>query len=189
MDFVQLFQVCWGSPPRVRGKDVANFSQELVIGITPACAGKRRVLYAVSGAGEDHPRVCGEKSLTDPGNAARWGSPPRVRGKVRFGLVVCRAVGITPACAGKRQPSTACTWSSWDHPRVCGEKAAFHAWLCCIRGSPPRVRGKEARGELGGPLKRITPACAGKRTKYQLPRGHFQDHPRVCGEKKWSRVS
>ena len=31
-----------GSPPRMRGKDVADFSQELVIRITPAYAGKSK---------------------------------------------------------------------------------------------------------------------------------------------------
>ncbi len=41
-----------GSPPRVRGKAVADVEQATVMRITPACAGKSE---------GDHPRVCGEK--------------------------------------------------------------------------------------------------------------------------------
>ena len=49
----------------------------------------------------DHPRVCGEKPFLFYGGSSDSGSSPRVRGKV-FGRVRCyRAVGITPACAGK----------------------------------------------------------------------------------------
>ena len=51
-------------------------------------------------------------------------------------------------------------------------------------GSPPRVRGK-VHDKAGIKLhRRITPACAGKRIKCHLFRQSFQDHPRVCGEKK-----
>ena len=32
----------WGSPPRVRGKDGCRIDVDFGIGITPACAGKRR---------------------------------------------------------------------------------------------------------------------------------------------------
>ena len=74
-----------------------------------------------------------------------------------------------------------------DHPRVCGEKAPRHLALCCILGSPPRVRGK-ARHLVRGAVKRgITPACAGKREPPPAFRACGRDHPRVCGEKRAAR--
>ena len=51
-----------GSPPRVRGKGWRTVAEALMIGITPACAGKR-LDYKIVGFGLwDHPRVCGEKT-------------------------------------------------------------------------------------------------------------------------------
>ena len=91
-----------GSPPRMRGKVSAeDFKPQ---------------------TGGDHPRVCGEKPLQSSVNCTMEGLPPRVRGKV-FGRVRCyRAVGITPAYAGKRTSSRPTVVQLRDHPRVCGEK-------------------------------------------------------------------
>ena len=111
------------------------------------------------------------------------GSPPRVRGKAHDRRPAAAAVGITPACAGKRRSPSPSSARSWDHPRVCGEKRRF----CCDDthglGSPPRVRGKDVQARQRLVRHRITPACAGKRAMSTSPRGSIQDHPRVCGEK------
>ena len=91
-----------GSPPRVRGKVWRSPAAPGTQGITPACAGKRRPVPSPRSTRQDHPRVCGEKPPKGCGLNLILGSPPRVRGKAaaaRAGLV---AVGITPACAGKR---------------------------------------------------------------------------------------
>ena len=50
-----------GSPPRVRGKVHEEVRNKLWFGITPACAGKRRLLLCPKCTKRDHPRVCGEK--------------------------------------------------------------------------------------------------------------------------------
>ena len=52
-----------GSPPRVRGKGHALRLRLQPPGITPACAGKRRMDGGSYAKAEDHPRVCGEKPL------------------------------------------------------------------------------------------------------------------------------
>ena len=70
-----------GSPPRVRGKEHFSKAKGAALGITPACAGKRQAFGEVEAKNEDHPRVCGEKSLSAKIEFLRWGSPPRVRGK------------------------------------------------------------------------------------------------------------
>ena len=90
-----------GSPPRMRGKEVQGLFQDLVGGITPACAGKRRSDWIIRSIYWDHPRVCGEKLAAKAGSINGMGSPPRMRGKGNFHVVTHTKVGITPACAGK----------------------------------------------------------------------------------------
>ena len=112
-----------GSPPRVRGKVKNATGIDAFSGITPACAGKRFVWFGLTPDGQDHPRVCGEKSKTLRGLMHFLGSPPRVRGKDILGSPLVRGERITPACAGKSNVRLAVDGFSEDHPRVCGEKA------------------------------------------------------------------
>ena len=55
-----------GSPPHVRGKAQQMIDAERETGITPACAGKRRIRVQRWLAGGDHPRMCGEKTKKIP---------------------------------------------------------------------------------------------------------------------------
>ena len=174
-----------GSPPRVRGK-VQSIRKNLErVGITPACAGKRNWPTSTKTAARDHPRVCGEKAQkvlsfwpirgSPPrvrGKAGqitpitpKLGSPPRVRGKDTAPVSPIGVSGITPACAGKRQQAGRKGAEKRDHPRVCGEKNGLGTKTCSSLGSPPRVRGKGGSVVLLSVLRRITPACAGKRDK------------------------
>ena len=71
-----------GSPPRMRGKEAFPKFLHVLIGITPAYAGK---------------------SLVVSGRSSRaLGSPPRMRGKVDEKICNELRLGITPAYAGKR---------------------------------------------------------------------------------------
>ena len=133
-------------------------------GITPAYAGKSRNAVQAQDADEDHPRVCGEKSLSAFRRLPRLGSPPRMRGKgqqPRFLRVLC---GITPAYAGKSIIGLFGGFVNGDHPRVCGEKFR-NIWAAeGITGSPPRMRGKAKSPYFFEPFAGITPAYAGKST-------------------------
>ena len=60
------FVLIWGSPPRVRGKGTRICQDLERVGITPACAGKRKRGIALLLAAVDHPRVCGEKTKKIP---------------------------------------------------------------------------------------------------------------------------
>ena len=135
-------QYATGSPPRMRGKGVVQRQIALVVGITPACAGKSRRLYRAIGCSK--------------------GSPPRMRGKVLHQRPELCSHGITPACAGKRHCPRSRPGRIRDHPRVCGEKTPDASSTTKSIGSPPRMRGKaiviQRVDRLGG----ITPACAGK---------------------------
>ena len=70
-----------GSPPRMRGKGTMERKKQSPDRITPAYAGKSPVRVADYRAGEDHPRVCGEKDLELSAETVGLGSPPRMRGK------------------------------------------------------------------------------------------------------------
>ena len=53
---------CEGSPPRVRGKETANPAEQKEFGITPACAGKRRLRRHAQQAVRDHPACAGKRN-------------------------------------------------------------------------------------------------------------------------------
>ena len=89
---------------------------------------------------------------------------------------------ITPACAGKTLDSALMIKPKEDHPRVCGENTAPAYAAPSVLGSPPRVRGKHTWSIISTPIRRITPACAGKTSCDSLPSAGKKDHPRVCGE-------
>ena len=72
----------WGSPPHMRGKDPLTILTYMYFRITPAYAGKSLPLLVLLEEPWDHPRICGEKHLSNGTEA----------GFVR----------ITPAYAGKR---------------------------------------------------------------------------------------
>ena len=91
--------------------------------------------------------------------------------------------GITPAYAGKRRCHLVGDLHRGDHPRVCGEKSGDFQPLSSKKGSPPRMRGKEADTASTYTLLGITPAYAGKREAYHQQGVKHEDHPRVCGEK------
>ena len=167
----------------MRGKVNFPASNVVRIGITPAYAGKRGKRRNRKNSGRDHPRVCGEKLAIENKVNEPQGSPPRMRGKAKVWPISTRCWGITPAYAGKRASASPALSVPWDHPRVCGEKAARPLHVAHALGSPPRMRGK-GRGKTanlrGG---RITPAYAGKRAGKNLAAALQGDHPRVCGEK------
>ena len=94
---------CRGSPPRVRGKRQCRDAHPRRVGITPACAGKTPEGYIYFLITQDHPRVCGENYKEALFEAAREGSPPRVRGKLASTLSELTEQRITPACAGKTE--------------------------------------------------------------------------------------
>ena len=134
--------------------------------ITPACAGNRRSLISLTTRIWDHPRVCGEQLPPLLAQFPAVGSPPRVRGTGGATRRRCPRAGITPACAGNSSMSASPGWSTWDHPRVCGEQRSLLRSGEGKEGSPPRVRGTAKPIEVGGRKGRITPACAGNSEAY-----------------------
>ena len=167
----------------MRGKEVAVLVQQGEDGITPACAGKRKKALLYGDWNRDHPRICGEKSVTYIRFAMASGSPPHMRGKGALAGNLEQRRGITPAYAGKSQWAGGLVVSIGDHPRVCGEKSCPGVIANSIKGSPPRMRGKVGWSLSRSRRSGITPAYAGKSFKAQILITPLKDHPRVCGEK------
>ena len=68
---------------------------------------------------------------------------------------------------------------------MCGEKREKGYRGKAPVGSPPHVRGKGQEKGYCAPLRRITPACAGKRVVVASVGETHRDHPRMCGEKPY----
>ena len=184
---VHIAAVCTGSPPRGRGKVLVVVCGDLALGITPAWAGKSQQTDHCDDSTEDHPRVGGEKWNCLFANASALGSPPRGRGKENSGLFTEAIRGITPAWAGKSFRAAESRQACRDHPRVGGEKYRSSRTSTCVKGSPPRGRGKEIVDITEWPTNRITPAWAGKSCFLRFFQLLIRDHPRVGGEKKHTK--
>ena len=106
----------------MRGKEVSHSPRTLVLGITPAYAGKRWTGETATVNVGDHPRLCGEKCVSYEYGFKIRGSPPPMRGKVMESGESAAIMGITPAYAGKSHDVYKHHRSFQDHPRLCGEK-------------------------------------------------------------------
>ena len=85
----------------MRGKQINNFFDIIVLRITPADAGKTLAVQQHMTFAGDHPRGCGENSIATNPPPVSLGSPPRMRGKQAYRLIACTMDRITPADAGK----------------------------------------------------------------------------------------
>ena len=150
-----------GSSPRVRGAGRHYPQADQPQGIIPACAGSRSASRPRPSTAGDHPRVCGEQPTSNVVSVQSVGSSPRVRGAAVGAVLVERALGIIPACAGSRRGSRACGRPGRDHPRVCGEQEWVAAGGTERQGSSPRVRGAASATGVRVLRHGIIPACAG----------------------------
>ena len=150
-----------GSPPRLRGTVYILVFLLFRQGITPAPAGNRCFICCIVFSLGDHPRACGEQCNLFVFTSISLGSPPRLRGTVKFHsfLHLCLRItpapvgtaiypysislypGITPAPAGNSLLSFCFIPLIEDHPRACGEQKADKSRLFWPKGSPPRLRG------------------------------------------------
>ena len=172
-----------GSPPHRRGKEYDDPTQNELIGITPAWAGKRCSPAMQQTTKQDHPRVGGEKTKSIHPYPVLDGSPPRGRGKADVLFSQFFARRITPAWAGKRPGGIPSSMVVRDHPRVGGEKARWYPIKYGGQGSPPHGRGKVPAVLQCRRFRGITPAWAGKSSGQHNASLVNKDHPRVGGEK------
>ena len=172
--------------PHMRGKVLHAAAAARAGRITPAYAGKRLLQASDDTRGWDHPRTCGEKFCPGVVTNSIKGSPPHVQGKGKFHYFVRGNDRITPACAGKSHTGRFPARSTWDHPRMCGEKLPASVSFRSFSGSPPHVRGKVFLSRDAQNFVGITPAYAGKSRWCARGLTRARDHPRMCGEKNFS---
>ncbi len=178
-----------GSSPRLRGTHVDGFPVVFDRGIIPALAGntaKPRRSWSYSW---DHPRACGEHSVS-VSNADRFrGSSPRLRGTLAGLLLIRQNLGIIPALAGNTRRFGRRLWGWRDHPRACGEHSMQETVGALSLGSSPRLRGTLVGVQPAVPHGGIIPALAGNTRSRQVRCRRTRDHPRACGEHMSPAVS
>ena len=148
----------------MRGKVASEKTLLIGTGITPAYAGKSLFCTCIQMCSEDHPRLCGEKSMVEAILCFLSGSPPPMRGKDQPAPRQPCLFRITPAYAGKSSKTGLSLLPARDHPRLCGEKLAVSCLPFRGAGSPPPMRGKVHKLNKQNLCYRITPAYAGKRS-------------------------
>ena len=129
-----------------------------------------------------HPRVCGENRCGVEFKTPALGSSPRVRGKHSGVWKKFNLWGLIPACAGKTSNIDCLVHKNQAHPRVCGENQHRPARSTPLKGSSPRVRGKQDSPVEMLDGSGLIPACAGKTFEVRKPPSVHPAHPRVCGE-------
>ena len=166
----------------MRERQVDFMNLRVVMGITPAHAGKTCTDFHVIRHLEDHPRSCGKDGHERRRLRGEIGSPPLMRERPPTRPPFTVLLRITPAHAGKtRIQGNACV-RHWDHPRSCG-KDEKHAYSSINgKGSPPLMRERHPTEKIKKGDDRITPAHAGKTFQCLHCRNQLQDHPRSCGK-------
>ena len=92
-----------GITPAYAGKSkVMSGAKDKRMGSPPRMRGKVRHVFLPFSVFQDHPRVCGEKLTMAHPCLHLKGSPPRMRGKAVPTVPAMFPSGITPAYAGKR---------------------------------------------------------------------------------------
>ena len=110
-----------GTSPRMRGKPSLAWSSPVRAGNIPAYAGKTALTNFVFMEFPEHPRVCGENSVSMLPVGLPRGTSPRMRGKPIGGVSDEHITRNIPAYAGKTILSVRNTPPNPEHPRVCGE--------------------------------------------------------------------
>ena len=177
-----VFAVVAGSSPRMRGTRIDSLKKRISTGIIPAYAGNTCRPRLECGCFRDHPRVCGEHTLSALPAKIPAGSSPRMRGTLGISCRQERRPGIIPAYAGNTLPFKSLSIIAWDHPRVCGEHMQRLGSVLGVSGSSPRMRGTLSISFFRVLALRIIPAYAGNTCEGRRRCGQDRDHPRVCGE-------
>ena len=154
-----------GSSPRMRGAGVVDAIDLGRHGIIPAHAGSSRTFPAVPRSCRDHPRACGEQSISPDLMSLQSGSSPRMRGAEHTTPENRNNKRIIPAHAGSREYATARYHHAQDHPRACGEQSVLTLSSSVASGSSPRMRGAARMGHTCKSIERIIPAHAGSRAR------------------------
>ncbi len=171
-----------GSPPRVWGRPMHSPHLSVEHRFTPTRVGKTRHPTTRRGGCPVHPHACGEDFLGARLLATRYGSPPRVWGRLPKAAGEFLTMRFTPTRVGKTSVTMPVHGCQQVHPHACGEDATA-AWYCASEGgSPPRVWGRRLGQKRTRPRDRFTPTRVGKTRHHARRHGWGSVHPHACGE-------
>ena len=130
-------------------------------GIIPAHAGNTLTKKPSNPPSRDHPRTCGEHTVSLSPVCPGRGSSPHMRGTLAVQRPQVAGLGIIPAHAGNTIVSCGLIFPRKDHPRTCGEHKNTTIGVANNSGSSPHMR-----GTLAGCIRRLScfgiiPAHAG----------------------------
>jgi hypothetical protein len=169
------------SPPLARGARVVALAGDVVLGLTPACAGSTSPSATPPTASRTHPRLRGEHVAPASRDRLRTDSPPLARGAPALGDGWRSVYGLTPACAGSTRTPSGRGRRGRTHPRLRGEHPASGS-PSSTASSPPLARGARLHGPPRARRRGLTPACAGSTHHGPgRPMGR-RTHPRLRGE-------
>ena len=147
-----------GSSPLTRGKPGPCRARARSCGLIPAHAGKTSIRSLRSTIFRAHPRSRGENRMICRSAAARRGSSPLTRGKLRHEQRLPARDRLIPAHAGKTRSSSSSTSTRRAHPRSRGENRTVTLYARGDLGSSPRRRGKHGERRLADAGTRLIPA-------------------------------
>ena len=125
----------------MRGTQIAQAFRIPQFGIIPAHAGNTSPLQQGDCQTRDHPRACGEHTVSVMFADAKPGSSPRMRGTHDNFTDSVAQMGIIPAHAGNTSLIRHYEQNLGDHPRACGEHFYRTEQIPFFLGSSPRMRG------------------------------------------------
>ena len=179
---VQVGADARGSPPRVWGRHHLPAHHQLAQRFTPTCVGTTSSSGVLMPPGTVHPHVCGDDNVRLGPAGGRFGSPPRVWGRLPRWRFAWRGARFTPTCVGTTQQPRRGRGAAPVHPHVCGDDTREAPPSFPTSGSPPRVWGRRRPVVIVVSVMRFTPTCVGT-TRTAHPCHHLAAvHPHVCGD-------
>ena len=176
----------WGSSPRMRGTHLHKWHVLEFRGIIPAHAGNTPSSRWSETGCRDHPRACGEHLVRPAAGKVAVGSSPRMRGTPHAPPHATPDCRIIPAHAGNTNTNMDPNHGSGDHPRACGEHELLKKQPEPGVGSSPRMRGTLCARDFAVQPYGIIPAHAGNTYLINASKVFQRDHPRACGEHRYS---
>ncbi len=153
-------------------------------GLIPACAGSALSCSADSLGRRAHPRMRGERQISEINTSLTAGSSPHARGALTWQTISIPNSGLIPACAGSAVPLTWGWSGSEAHPRMRGERESGYQPDRGSGGSSPHARGAHRRSGWRISTSGLIPACAGSASARTSPRRRARAHPRMRGERR-----
>ncbi len=139
-------------------------------------------LPSLSRSSSEHPHACGENFRSPRERRACFGTSPRVWGKLHD-LVCTRPMPRNiPTRVGKTIIRSSCRGLQPEHPHACGENFQTRFDHRPVRGTSPRVWGKQVRQAALPSHHRNIPTRVGKTNNLDGDIDVNAEHPHACGE-------